>query len=113
MLGQDGDPRVSKIPELAPGYADAVNAALQCREDVWGQVQLELPDGPSYHGISDLLAPVFGVDTTFQTESGAYYVPLTEPYDADSLALHVADGSQILSEAIDRWDPKILSLIHI
>jgi hypothetical protein len=107
MLGQDGDPRVSKIPELAPGYADAVNAALQCREDVWGQVQLELPDGPSYHGISDLLAPVFGVDTTFQTESGAYYVPLTEPYDADSLALHVADGSQILSEAIDRWDPKI------
>jgi len=105
MVGHTGN---QGQPVLAAGYADAVLAALQCGEDVWGQVQLDLPDGPSYHSISDLLVPVFGVDTTFQTESGAYYLPLTEPYDADTFALHLADGSQVLSEAIDRWDPEIV-----
>jgi hypothetical protein len=96
---------------LGEGYADAVDAALRARRDVWGNRLLARPEGPTYEGVAGLLQPLLlvgrpaGRSGTRLTESGVHYLALGEPGGrsfadggpTEPFALHVADGSQVVS----------------
>lgn len=84
-------------------YRHAVDAALADPIDRWGEEILALPDGPSFDSVADYLVPLVHGDELYLTESGMHYLPLTEPFDATSFALHVADGSQIMAEYTNLW----------
>jgi hypothetical protein len=84
-------------------YRRAVDAALADPVDRWGVEVLALPDGPSFDSVVDYLVPLVHGDNLYLTESGMHYLPLTEPFDATSFALHVADGSQIMAEYTNLW----------
>ena len=85
------------------GYAHRVETALRARTDVWGNAVLRTRRGPTYEGVRSYLAPLFlarGPKGRRLTESGVHYVAFTHPAGpggSGSAALHVADGSQILS----------------
>jgi hypothetical protein len=89
---------------LEPGYVSRVSRALRATEDVWGNELLASPGGPTYEGARRYLAPLVlakAAHGASLTTSGAYYVPFSGPVGVDgagSMALHVADGSQILSQ---------------
>lgn len=85
----------------APGYAEALTRALRARQDLWGAEVLARPAGPSYESVEHYLIPSFLADPTYQTP--VPYLPLCEDPDADSFALHLIDGSQILVEGIRNW----------
>jgi hypothetical protein len=91
---------------LPPGYADRVESALLSPRDAWGNVLLRAKGGPTYAGVRRYLAPLFlarGSRGKRLTESGAHYVAFSQPLGAEgsgSAALHVADGSQILSKSV-------------
>src|SRR5262249_11993912 len=96
-------------PQADPGYDAAVEAALAARQDVWGNQLLRSADGPTYDGVRRYLHPLLLVDPpggnprSRMTDSGVYYLPFGRPGGPDgkrSLDLHVADGSQIVSEHI-------------
>ena len=104
----DARPAAPPARGLRPGddlsdYAAAVNDALQQGRDVWGEQVLADPDGPSFERVADYLTPLALGDHNYLTESGSHYVVFTEPVDAPSFALHVADGSQILVEYTNLW----------
>ncbi|WP_298652644.1 hypothetical protein [uncultured Proteiniphilum sp.] len=82
------------------GYEQRVNAALNSKMDVWGEQVLALPEGPTYENIKDYLAPLKLMGTAV-TESGVYYIPFGRPLNPSGFgpaALHVGDGSQIVSQ---------------
>ncbi len=94
-----------------PVYDHAVNNALAAKRDVWGDELLRAPEGPTYEGIRRHLHPVMlvgppsGTAPNRLTDSGIYYLAFGRPTDADgsrSVDLHVADGSQIVSEWVKR-----------
>jgi hypothetical protein len=77
---------------------------LRAKEDVWGNELLATPGGPTFAGARRYLKPLLlaraakGVPLT---PSSVHYVPFSGPVGArgaGSMALHVADGSQILSQ---------------
>ena len=80
--------------------------ALGRGEDVWGDALLRAPGGPTYEGARRYLTPLLlarGPGKRPLTLSGVYYVPFAMPLGADgagSVALHVADGSQILADRV-------------
>jgi hypothetical protein len=93
------------------GYVGAVNATLRAKSDMWGSRVLARREGPTYRNVEGFLKPLMVVGKPAGrkgrrlTDSGVYYVPMgeaggrsfadggpTEPF-----ALHVADGSQLLS----------------
>ncbi|HEX6443991.1 MAG TPA: twin-arginine translocation signal domain-containing protein, partial [Streptosporangiales bacterium] len=88
-----------------PGAGDAaVEYALRQGADHWGEQLLTRPDGPSFGNVKPLLGPA-NVASRYVTESGWYYLPLTdEVYDPArwleqrDFAIHVADGSQVTSQ---------------
>jgi len=96
---------------LRGGYVVSVNAALRSKMDVWGNQALARPEGPTYRNVKGFLTPLLLVGSpagrkgTRLTASGVYYVPMGEPGGrsfadggpTEPLALHVADGSQLLS----------------
>ena len=91
-------------PSLGRGYVERVTRALRATEDVWGNALLSAPEGPTYAGARSFLNPLLfaraaaGVKLT---ASGYHYVPFSGPVDtngAGTMALHVADGSQILAQ---------------
>jgi hypothetical protein len=95
-----------------PQYADAaytrrVRNVLRAGRDVWGELLLAARDGPTYEGVRRLLAPLFlakGPRGRNLTDSGVHHVPFAQPLGpqgAGSVALHVADGSQVVSESSD------------
>ncbi len=97
-------------PTLAPGYAQAVNHALAQKQDLWGNELLRSSTGPTYAGVRHFLTPLMLVgppsgDAPYRlTESGVYYLAfgrLAGSGGTRSLDLHVADGSQIVSEGVD------------
>jgi hypothetical protein len=98
--------RQSSCPHAAldPAYVSRVTRALRTPEDVWGNELLATPGGPTYAGVRKYLKPLLlarAAKGAPLTASGAHYVPFSGPVTstgAGSMALHVADGSQILSQ---------------
>lgn len=96
--------RACRQASLNGRYVHRVTRALSSRRDVWGNVLLAAPRGPTYAGAERYLKPLLlarAANGKPLTESGVHYVPFTQPRGARgalSVALHVADGSQIVSE---------------
>ena len=88
-------------------YATHVERALLAKQDVWGNALLAAPGGPTYERANRYLAPLVlaaGRGRQPLTDSGVHYVPFGQPpgaQGASAIALHVADGSQIVSERAD------------
>ena len=93
--------------EAGSAYADSVYAALADKQDVWGQQLVGSPQGPTYDAVERRLHPLLlvgrpaGLKPTRLTDSGVYYLPFGRPrgtHGAGAVDLHVADGSQIVSQ---------------
>ncbi len=89
-------------PPPAPGYAASVRRALLSKRDLWGERLLAAPNGPTYEAAARLLEPLLyaeGRGGRSLTASGVYYLPFSFPFSVYGTvsALHVADGSQIIS----------------
>ncbi|HUF02404.1 MAG TPA: hypothetical protein VMN35_08265 [Gaiellaceae bacterium] len=86
-----------------PAYVRRVQSALRARRDVWGKRLLAAPGGPSYERAQRFLKPLFlarAHNGRRLTDSGVHYTHFSQPAGAQgatSVALHVADGSQIIS----------------
>ena len=107
VSGEAGHGAACLQPQLDQSYADDVNSTLTQRQDVWGNALLRSPDGPTYDGVRTYLHPLMlvgrpaGIRPGRLTDSGVYYLPFGRPAGADgakAVQLHVADGSQIVSE---------------
>ena len=87
-------------------YIGRVDRALRARQDVWGNALLASPGGPTYAGAARYVKPLLLAGAPKQTpltESGVHYVAFSRPAGPDgagSVALHVADGSQILAQRV-------------
>ena len=98
--GSDPCPRAS----LGSGYVSRVTGALRAPEDVWGNELLAAPGGPTYAGAARYLKPLLRAQAAkgvALTASGVHYVPFSGRIGVNgtgSMALHVADGSQILAQ---------------
>ncbi len=74
---------------------------------MWGDRLLAARGGPTYDAAARFLAPLLFATQRGRrplTRSGVYYVPLAYPTDVyapATFALHVADGSQIVSRRVD------------
>ncbi len=85
-------------------YQRRVANALRARRDLWGDRLLASRAGPTYEAVERYLPPLLLARAARGkplTDSGVHYVPFTQPLGARgaiSVALHVADGSQIVSE---------------
>ena len=93
-------------PRATAAHTSKVERALRTPHDVWGNALLNAPDGPSYEAARSLLPPLLYARAPKKralTESGVYYVPFGQPLGArgaGSVALHVADGSQVIAERV-------------
>ena len=93
-------------PQAGKAYTARVAAALASGRDLWGEELLRSPGGPTYATASGRLAPIRYARSAKGrplTTSGAYYLPFAEPESplgAGTVALHVADGSEIVSERV-------------
>lgn len=95
---------------IDPAYAAGVDQALAQRRDVWGEELLAAPNGPSYDAVEGRLHPLFlvgrpaGLTPKRLTDSGVYYLAFGQPSGPDGarqVQLHVADGSQVVSQRVD------------
>src|SRR5438552_17380590 len=88
-------------------YSGEIERAVASGRDVWGSELLRARDGPTYAGARRFLTPLTrAVEWHGRplTASGSYYLPLSCPftsYGSTVFALHVADGSQILTRRVD------------
>jgi len=93
-----------RSPEPSAGYAKRVEQALRAKEDAWGNELLASFDGPTFAGAQRYLGPLLlakAAEGARLTDSGVHYVPFSGQVGesgAGSMALHVADGSQIVSQ---------------
>jgi hypothetical protein len=93
-------------PTSTRAYAQRVARALRAGRDVWGEALLAAPGGPTFEGARAYLNPLLfagGPRRRPLTASGVYYLPFAQPLGAEgaeSVALHVADGSEIVSERV-------------
>src|SRR4051812_27818035 len=88
---------------VTPGYANWVQRALSAKRDLWGSALIARQNGPTYEAVRRLLKPLLFARTKggTLTTSGVYYLPFAQPLGvrgATRIALHVADGSEILSQ---------------
>jgi hypothetical protein len=93
-------------PSASAGYRAAVARAVASGRDVWGDELLDSRAGPTYAGARRLAPLLFAVQRGGRplTASGVYYLPLSFPftsYGSTVYALHVADGSEIITRYID------------
>ena len=94
------------LPHVSAGYAERVDRALRSGRDVWGNALLRSAAGPTYDGVRRYLNPLLLAGQARQrplTASGFHYVAFGQPdgpFGAGSVALHLADGSQIVSDRI-------------
>lgn len=91
----------------AAGAAPArIRQVLASGRDVWGEALLAAPGGPTLAGARRHLSPLVlarGPGGRPLTASGVYYLPFSQPdgpRGAGTVALHVADGSQVLAERV-------------
>src|SRR5262245_4275696 len=78
-------------------------SALRSGRDVWGERLVAAPGGPTYAAASRYLGPLFLARSAGRrplTGSGAYYLPFGQPDGSGQLALHLADGGQIVSRRV-------------
>jgi len=93
-------------PRTTATHQASVIRALRTHHDVWGNRLIAAPDGPSYEAARQLLPPLLFARAPGKrplTESGVYYLPFGQPLDArgaGSIALHVADGSQVIADRV-------------
>jgi hypothetical protein len=91
---------------LGATYVKRVVGALRAGRDVWGSALLAAPAGPTYGGARTYLKPLLLAGAPRGrplTDSGVYYLPFAQPLGVEgarSVALHVADGSQIISQRV-------------
>ena len=91
-------------PRASAAYTSSVTRALDSGRDLWGDELLHAPGGPTFLGASGHLAPILYARSAKGrplTRTGVYYLPFAAPggpLGAGSVALHVADGSEIVSE---------------
>jgi hypothetical protein len=88
---------------VSSSYAGGVLRVLRAKQDVWGNQLIGRPNGPSYAAVRRLLKPLLFAQSRRKplTTSGIYYLPFAQPLGvrgASAVALHVADGSEILSQ---------------
>jgi hypothetical protein len=103
--GVVGCPPRAPVLALSDAYKRSVAEAVGSREDLWGNAVLSRPHGPTYDAVKDYLRPVWwalgsAAEGDFLTVSRAYYLPFGQPTrlgERGQIALHVADGSQIIS----------------
>jgi hypothetical protein len=103
--GAVGCPPGTAVPQLSAEYRSGVQKALASGRDRWGEQVLSRPDGPTYDNVASFLRPaLWAVGPTFEggglTASWVHYVPFGQPIGPTSrnqIALHVADGSQVIS----------------
>ena len=94
-------------PGASWAYARGVGAATRSKRDVWGDKLLAARNGPTYAAAAKLLAPLVYATQRGRrplTRSGVYYLPLAYPTDVyapATFALHVADGSEIITRRND------------
>ncbi len=80
-------------------YESRVNEALRSSTDLWGGRLIARPEGPTYDNVVEQLRPLMLCGKEF-TASGVYYLVFgrpTRPAGGKEAALHVADGSEIIS----------------
>jgi hypothetical protein len=92
---------------LATAGTDArIRAALASGRDVWGERLLRAPAGPTLARARRFLPPLLlarGPGQTRLTDSGVYYLPFARPAGprgAQTVALHVGDGSQVIAQRV-------------
>jgi hypothetical protein len=105
VTARDARPAGScRQPTLSGTYVHRIASALRARRDLWGERLLASRNGPTFEGASRYLKPLFlarAANGRPLTDSGVHYAPFAQPegaWGATSVALHVADGSQIVSE---------------
>jgi hypothetical protein len=89
-------------PSITSGYAASVRRVLAHGRDVWGNQLIHSRTGPTYDAAAAKLKPLLfaaGPNRRLVTDTGSYYLPFGWPsqFGADTVALHVADGSEILA----------------
>jgi hypothetical protein len=98
-------------PTCAPrqataAYASFVQRAVSSGRDLWGEALLRRPGGPTYAAARSFLTPLTQAmqwEGRPLTASGSYYLPLSfpfTPYGSTVFALHVADGSEIVTRRV-------------
>ena len=106
-LAVPGTARPACSPGVAPGAATNVERALRAKRDLWGEELLAAREGPTFEGVRSHLPPLLyarAAKQTRLTESGVHYVAFSRPagpQGAGSVILHVADGSQLISQSAD------------
>jgi hypothetical protein len=96
-----------------PAYAGSVLRALRAKRDVWGEQLIRSRSGPTYSAVRRLLKPLLFARAKSKplTASGVYYLPFAQPLGsrgAYEIALHVADGSQILARTANGASLRVL-----
>jgi hypothetical protein len=94
-------------PRVSVGSSARIRRALLAKQDVWGNALLAAPNGPTFESARQFLGPLLLARAAGKkrlTPSGVHYVPLAQPADAargaGAVALHLADGSRIISERV-------------
>jgi hypothetical protein len=96
----------SCTPPLTGAYTGRVMRALRARRDIWGEQMLGAPQGPTYAAASRFLHPLLLARAPGKrplTESGVHYAAFGWPSGSrgtSSVALHVADGGQIVARRV-------------
>ncbi len=101
----------ASAPACAPrsasaAYTSSVREAVASGRDLWGARLLHARGGPTYAAARSFLTPLTqGMQWEGRplTASGSYYLPLSFPftsYGSTVFALHVADGSEIVTRRI-------------
>src|SRR5206468_3717011 len=87
-------------------YTASVRAAVASKRDLWGGELLRARGGPTFAAARRFLTPLTqGIEWNNRrlTKTGSYYLPLSypfTPYGSTVFALHVADGSQIVTRHV-------------
>jgi hypothetical protein len=93
-----------RLPTPGAAYEARVRSALATGRDVWGEALLAAPSGPTLAGARRHLTPLLlarGPKGARLTASGVYYLAFAQPdgpRGAGTVALHVADGSQVVAQ---------------
>jgi hypothetical protein len=106
VQGSVGCPPSAPPLTLSDTYKANVEQALASGPDLMGEQALAAPGGPTYANVKDDLKPLMyafapAASGSYLDDSGVYYIPFGQPsglVDRGSIALHVADGSQIISD---------------